>query len=138
MASKLPVDCLDQIFKCLDDDAKSLHSCLLVNRAWCTIIVPILWSNPWKFEKQRQTDYSFWAAITQTILLCLSRDSQELLRSNNIINPILRRPLFDYVRYFQYLSPEAIEQLTREQMNDNSMDPHRGYKDLLFEQEIYK
>src|SRR2546421_316568 len=127
MASKLPVDCLDQIFKCLDEDAKSLHSCLLVNRAWCTIIVPILWSNPWKFEKPKQTDSTFWAAITHTILLCLSKESQELLRSNDIIKSTFVHPLFDYVRFFQYLSPEAIEQLTREHMNDNSVDLRRGY-----------
>src|SRR5436190_8637594 len=142
MAAKLPVDCLDQIFKCMDEDAKSLHSCLLVNRKWCEIVVPILWGNPWKFEKTEKTkqtsDCAFWAAITHTILLCLSEDSQELLRRNGVIKSAFNRPLFDYVRYFQCLSPEAVEQLTREYSNDNSMDPHRGYKDHLFEQEIYK
>ncbi|RIA98389.1 hypothetical protein C1645_812804 [Glomus cerebriforme] len=136
MASKLPADCLDQIFKCLDEDGKSLHSCLLVNRKWCEIVVPILWSNPWKFEKQ--SDCAYWTTITSTILLCLPKDSQDLLRKNNIIKSNFNRPLFDYVRYFQYLSPEAVEQLTRELMNDNSVDPYRGYKDQLFEQEIYK
>lgn len=136
MASNLPVDCLDQIFKYLDEDVKALRSCLLVNRKWCQTVVPILWSNPWKFEKQ--SDCEFWTAITTTILLCLPKESQDLLRRNDIIKTISNSPTFDYVRYFQYLSPEAIEQLTREHLTDNSVDPHRGYKDQLFEQEIYK
>ena len=28
---------------------KSFYSCLFVNKLWCKIIVPILWSDPWKW-----------------------------------------------------------------------------------------
>src|SRR6266542_3031742 len=113
MASKLPAVCLDQIFRYLDDDAKHLYSCLLVNWGWCDIAVRVLWINPWQFDKQT-SDYTFWTAITPTILGCLSKDSQEILRKNNIIKSDLNRPSYDYVKYCQYLTPEAVDQLTRE------------------------
>ncbi|CAG8665518.1 8890_t:CDS:1, partial [Funneliformis caledonium] len=135
MASRLPADCIDQVIKYLEEDASSLYSCLLVNWAWCDISVRILWSNPWNFEKT--SDYAFWTAITPTILCCLSHDSQEILRRNGVIRSILHRPTYDYVRFCQHLTPEAVDQLTREHVNDNA-DYYRGYKDYLFEQEIYK
>src|SRR5438046_2368272 len=39
-------DVLFLIFEELKNDKKSLYSCLLVNRTWCTTAVPILWKNP--------------------------------------------------------------------------------------------
>ena len=39
---KLNFDCLNLIFKELTDK-NFLHSCLLVNKKWCNIVVPILW-----------------------------------------------------------------------------------------------
>ena len=39
--SKLPVDCLNEIFEYLEDDADTLRSCLLVNRLWCETSVGI-------------------------------------------------------------------------------------------------
>ena len=36
MPCQLPIDCLDQIFKILDDKT-ALYSCLLVNRLLCEV-----------------------------------------------------------------------------------------------------
>ncbi|CAG8774874.1 13038_t:CDS:1, partial [Acaulospora morrowiae] len=41
---RLPSECLEEIFKYLHDDLVSLHSCALVNRSWCRIAIPLLWS----------------------------------------------------------------------------------------------
>jgi hypothetical protein len=35
--SRLYTDCLDEIFKYLEDDGNTLYSCLLVNRLWCVV-----------------------------------------------------------------------------------------------------
>ncbi|PKY39881.1 hypothetical protein RhiirA4_415396 [Rhizophagus irregularis] len=40
--SRLPADCLTEIFEHLDDK-NSLYSCLLVNRLWCKISVGFYW-----------------------------------------------------------------------------------------------
>ena len=36
------------IIKEFQNDRKSLHSCLLVDKTWCETTIPILWKNPWK------------------------------------------------------------------------------------------
>jgi hypothetical protein len=52
--SKLNKDILFLIFGELQDDSKSLFSCLMVNRLWCETVIPILWRNPWCYD----IDYS--------------------------------------------------------------------------------
>ena len=63
--SKLNKDILFLLFEELQDDSKSLFSCLLVNRLWCETVVPILWENPWRFDINYQnmrndTSYIAW------------------------------------------------------------------------------
>jgi hypothetical protein len=43
--SKLNRDVLYLIFEELKNDKKTFHSCLLVNRTWCEMIIPILWKD---------------------------------------------------------------------------------------------
>ena len=50
--SKLNKDVLLLIFEELNSAKKHLYSCLLVNRTWCEITVPILWKNPWVNKKE--------------------------------------------------------------------------------------
>src|SRR5438874_10619987 len=45
-----PPDCISDILKFLDDDLDTLYSCLFVNRLWCRMTVPVLWSNPFRFN----------------------------------------------------------------------------------------
>src|SRR6266540_4976462 len=44
--TEFPIECLEEIFNNLEKNISSLHSCLLVNRTWCKLIVPILWRWP--------------------------------------------------------------------------------------------
>src|SRR5438046_1302425 len=50
--SKLYGDVLYLILQELQDDKITLHSCLLVNKTWCEMVIPILWKNPWKNLKR--------------------------------------------------------------------------------------
>src|SRR5436190_18829274 len=86
MTPPLPTDCLNGIFKCLLDDAYSLHSCLLVNRLWCKIAIPLLWNNPWQGTPiLMDEDYKKnWPALIRTLLSCLPEESKEILRKNGI------------------------------------------------------
>lgn len=44
--NKLPYEILHNIFKLFSNDRQNLFSFLFVNRNWCKIIIPILWSHP--------------------------------------------------------------------------------------------
>src|SRR6266542_913572 len=64
----------DVLFLILDElqgDRKSLYSCILVNRTWCKITVPILWNNP---GRNYLTDNAM-NKLFNVIILHLSKES---------------------------------------------------------------
>ena len=52
--SKLNRDILYLIFEELQDDKMTFFSCILVNKTWCEITIPILWRNPWESLKNKK------------------------------------------------------------------------------------
>src|SRR5260364_392243 len=92
---KLPIECIFKIFDNFQDDFKSLYSCLLVNRSWCRIIVPILWSKPAK----NLTDKKF----INTCILALNKEEQALLIPFKISLPNNQKLLFDYTNYITHV-----------------------------------
>ncbi|RIA98292.1 hypothetical protein C1645_750486, partial [Glomus cerebriforme] len=148
MSPPLPTDCLNVIFKCLLDDAGSLHSCLLVNKLWCETVIPLLWNNPWQCT-QLFIDTKNWLLLVRTLLSCLPEESKGILRKNGI-NLLLRTissnpPLFDYVGFCQHLSPNVMDKLksitvgedNKKNVNSECYLP-RAYREHLVEQEFYK
>ncbi|CAB4437751.1 unnamed protein product [Rhizophagus irregularis] len=110
MISKLLTETLIQIFNELELD--ELFSCILVNREWCKIVVPILWSDPWKnidIYVVFNTKYIGHGNIKKYILListyisCLSDDDRNNLKLFGI--PISNlKPFFDYPIFLRYLN----------------------------------
>jgi hypothetical protein len=49
---KLNIDCLVLIFDKLRANRKSLYSCLLVNKEWCHLVVPILWGKHHNYKEK--------------------------------------------------------------------------------------
>src|SRR5690242_17507093 len=87
----LPNECLFKIFDNFRTNYKCLFSCLLVNRDWCRIIVPILWSKP--------IDHSCSGKLIRTCLSLLNYEEQALLIPFRIILPTYPKPLFEYTSY---------------------------------------
>ncbi|KAF0528463.1 f-box domain-containing protein [Gigaspora margarita] len=87
----LPTECLFTIFDNLQTDYESLFSCLLVNREWCRIIVPILWSEP--------TIHFSDIRLIKIFLLMLNAKEQALLIPFKINLPNYQKLLFDYTSY---------------------------------------
>ncbi|KAF0476378.1 hypothetical protein F8M41_024396 [Gigaspora margarita] len=94
MIEKLPCECLLEIFNKFRDN--SLFSCLLVNRRWCRIIVPILWRNIDKHLGDRRA--------IRICLLSLNAEEQTLLIPFNIALPNCPKPLFEYTSYTTSIS----------------------------------
>ncbi|CAJ0889946.1 13792_t:CDS:2 [Entrophospora sp. SA101] len=65
---KVPLvyDCLALVFKHLSNDIKTLHSCLLLNKHCCELVVPILWKAPFSNNMVSST-------IIASYLKCLSK-----------------------------------------------------------------
>ncbi|PKC60723.1 hypothetical protein RhiirA1_467643 [Rhizophagus irregularis] len=130
---KLNIHCLILIFDELRADKKSLYSCLLVNKEWCYLVIPILWKNyPTYFimisEKSREK-------FSNIILSCLPKSSKQLLLENNIKLPqtiLSKTPTFNYVSLYKFLEAKIINNITNVVFKDFSK------KRNLLEQEIYK
>ncbi|RHZ71078.1 hypothetical protein Glove_262g54 [Diversispora epigaea] len=124
MVVQITTDCIEEILKFLANDVKTLHSCLLVNRSWCRLTVPILWSNPWKYKFEIGEE-KFNQTMTMILLSFIPVDTREMLRQqykNVVIDfPPARTPLFEYTSYCQYLPRYEIRQLWNEIENRNGL-----------------
>src|SRR4051795_12667553 len=87
--SKLPADCLNEIFEYLEEDKVTLRSCLLVNRLWCEVSVRILWRNIRNYN---------------TLITCLPNESKEILHQNRIITSVSASSTFNYASFCKVLS----------------------------------
>ncbi|RIA84980.1 hypothetical protein C1645_879608 [Glomus cerebriforme] len=92
--SKLNRDVLYLIFEEFENDKNTLYSCLLVDKTWCEIIVPILWRDPWLFLEKRKEKLFFNVII-----------SHLFDESGYYLN---RRPLFDYISFCRHLNFKKI------------------------------
>jgi hypothetical protein len=120
--SKLPDDCLNEIFEYLEEDKATLRSCLLVNRLWCEISVRILW--------RRIRNYN-------TLIACLPNDSKDILFKNGVItstSAASKSLMFNYASFCKFLPVsqvcDKIDQLLENQQSVSSRN--------LVIQEIFK
>ncbi|EXX65104.1 uncharacterized protein OCT59_029429 [Rhizophagus irregularis] len=97
--SQLNGDVLYLILKELQNDKKSLFSCLRVNKTWCEIIVPILWKNPWKFLEERKS-------LCKVVTLHLSDETKKNLKSQgfDFLTNFYHKPLFNYISFCKILN----------------------------------
>src|SRR6266536_5710058 len=103
--SKLNKDILFLIFEELQDDSKSLFSCLMVNRLWCETVIPILWRNPWHYNISYHNKSSLYYIFT----FYLSEDIKEFLTGQGIQLPSFSHqpPLFDYLSFCKSINVNA-------------------------------
>ncbi|CAB4418632.1 unnamed protein product [Rhizophagus irregularis] len=126
---EINLDCLVLIFNVLINDEKSLHSCLLVNKKWCNIVVPILWKRCFLGEINEK--------LCNAILSFLPSSSKKLLSNNDIKLPSLtlsKFPLFNYISFCRYISPDNVDEIIDIVLKNLCNDHRRN----LMEQEIYK
>ncbi|CAG8530484.1 3020_t:CDS:2 [Diversispora eburnea] len=113
IASKLPYDCLKEVFEHVliystHRHPKNLFSCLLVNKLWSKLVVPLLWKYPWQWRGGFSASPVFWKAITKTIISCLSEEQKSRIF---LSLPNLSPPTYDYIKYCEHLSPKVIESI---------------------------
>ncbi|RIA94288.1 hypothetical protein C1645_873552 [Glomus cerebriforme] len=131
-------DCFRIIFTELQEDSASLYSCILVNRFWCRIAVPILWKNIFIYGKYSRKK------LYNVIIHLLPQSSKQLLFDNNIdlpsLSTISNKPLFNYISYLSRIYPgfidNMIQTLIKREVGFNKFQ--EDYKRYLLEQEIYK
>src|SRR5438045_9187218 len=99
---KLNKDILFLIFEELQDDSKSLFSCLMVNKIWCETVIPVLWRNPWRYD----IDYSSKSYLFAIFISCLPNNTKEFLTSEGIqlLSASYQSLLFDYFSFCRIIN----------------------------------
>src|SRR5688572_8781922 len=87
----LPLELLTEIFKYNEDDYTTLYSCILVNKEWHYIIIPILWR------------YPFYSVDSIKIIVnCLLEEDKDFLTRNGIelfFELLEKPPLYNYAKF---------------------------------------
>jgi hypothetical protein len=93
----------NEIIQYFRNDFSTLHSCILVNRLWCRLAIPLLWEDP--FSKNYPKNYHF----IKIYLHKLNKDDKVKLNEYGIINDIFPSDtLFNYPSFIQRLDTRKI------------------------------
>ncbi|RGB25439.1 hypothetical protein C1646_771708 [Rhizophagus diaphanus] len=127
---------IDKIIQYFHYDYKTLHSCILVNRLWCSLAIPLLWEDPFSIPTK---NYQF----IEIYLHYLNDDNKTKLNEYVIHNDILNlNTLFNYPKFIQHLDTfkvyYSIEKWVTSIKNSTTKRPVFNYSmknaNLLFSQ----
>ncbi|CAB5213118.1 unnamed protein product [Rhizophagus irregularis] len=90
------------ILKYFKNDFSTLHSCILVNRLWCRLAIPLLWENP--FSKPTG-NYKFIEICLDNLNGDLKTELNEYRIEDNLIPS---NTLFNYPSFIRYLNTHTI------------------------------
>jgi len=87
-----------EIIAYFQNDYSTLHSCILVNKLWCRLAIPLLWENPFSI---RAGNYNF----IEVYLYNLNDYLKTKINNYQIINNLLpSNTLFNYPSFIKYLN----------------------------------
>ncbi|CAB5192219.1 unnamed protein product [Rhizophagus irregularis] len=93
---------VDEIIQYLRNDISTLYSCILVNRLWCRLAIPLLWEDPFSTPTK---NYHF----IEIYLQYLEEKDKEKLQDYGINNNLIPlNTLFNYPSFIKYLNTQNI------------------------------
>ncbi|PKC09662.1 hypothetical protein RhiirA5_415326 [Rhizophagus irregularis] len=126
--SNLNKDTLFLVFKELQDDSKSLFSCLMVSRLWCDTSIPILWRNPWSYSDINYTNKSYLFII---LTRYLSDDIKKFITERIHLDSVVVKSLqFDYLSFCRSINVDTINIIF-------SIGSPLAYNKFFMQQEFY-
>jgi hypothetical protein len=114
-----------EIVRYFRNDYKMLHSCILVNRLWCRLAIPLLWEDPFSItvedcnyyyltESYELKNYDFIGIYLHN----LNDDDKNKLIEYGIDNDVIpSKTLFDYSRFIKCLNTQNLSFSIEEWVN---------------------
>ncbi|RGB32522.1 hypothetical protein C1646_816608 [Rhizophagus diaphanus] len=99
-------DLLYKIIQYFRSDFSTLHSCILVNRLWCHLTIPLLWENPFSIIPNKNY-YSINYHFIVTYLVKLN-DNDKIKLYEFGINNLSTNILFNYPCFIKHLDTRLI------------------------------
>src|SRR6266540_2939111 len=118
MASRLPIECWEEIFKNLDIyDTHTLHTAILINRTSCGAGINILWSNPFENSELSKNGYK----LLDIYLSYLSQESKDKLLGLSIkIDKIpTKKTLFPYASLLRTFHLPCMDRMISKWLEEN-------------------
>ncbi|PKY32234.1 hypothetical protein RhiirB3_531970 [Rhizophagus irregularis] len=113
-----------EIIEYFQNDYSTLHSCILVNKLWCRLAIPLLWENPFSITTG---NYNF----IEIYLHYLNDDLKTKLNGYKIIDSLLTsNTLFNYPSFIRYLNTSKINPSIEMWLRANDVNLNM---DLVFE-----
>ena len=92
----------NEILQHCQDDFSTLHSCILVNRLWCRLAIPLLWENPFSIPTENYRFIEFY-------LYKLNEEDKTKLRDCGINSELLpSNTLFNYPSFIKCLNTQKM------------------------------
>ncbi|CAB5181361.1 unnamed protein product [Rhizophagus irregularis] len=106
-SGELP-ELLSEIIQYFRNDFSTLHSCILVNRIWCRLAIPLLWENPFTIIscKNFYSIQYYKIRFIETYLIDLN-DNDKIKLNEYGIN-LLSNTLFNYPSFIKHLYTRII------------------------------
>src|SRR6266536_1167720 len=101
--SKISSELIYEIIKYFQNDFSTLHSCILVNRLWCRLAIPLLWEDPFSIPTK---NFNF----IEIFLHNLNDDNLKTKLNKYMIKGYLIpfNTLFNYPSFIKYLNTKKI------------------------------
>jgi hypothetical protein len=96
-----------EVIKNFKNDYSTLHSCILVNRLWCRLAIPLLWENPFSTIPYSYPTRNY--KFIKIYLHNLNDDLKAKLNNYKINDNLLpSNPLFNYPSFLKHLNVWSI------------------------------
>ncbi|CAG8507640.1 3301_t:CDS:1 [Funneliformis mosseae] len=113
----------NEILNYLHDDYSTLYSCVLVNRLWCRLAVPILWRDPFSISTyKKHLSHHF----IDFYLYYLDDDDKNVFREEfgiNRIDFLLTTPLFNYPSFIKALNTYKLDLIVSDWIDSFTEQP---------------
>ncbi|GES75201.1 hypothetical protein GLOIN_2v1867006 [Rhizophagus clarus] len=93
---------INKIIQYFRNDFSTLHSCILVNRLWCRVAIPLLWEDPFSIPTK---NYDFIEIYLHNLSEC---DKKELEEYGIVEESISSSTLFNYPRFIKCLNTHKL------------------------------
>ncbi|UZO16319.1 uncharacterized protein OCT59_007708 [Rhizophagus irregularis] len=108
----------NEIIKYFHDDYITLHSCILVNRLWCRLAIPLLWENPFSIHFIQHLD-------TSNIISSIESWGAAVRTSTTQISNLIK---FIYRSLFQIFIENEVNLHSLEVVSSSSQEKDFGFK----------
>ncbi|RGB31947.1 hypothetical protein C1646_763476 [Rhizophagus diaphanus] len=97
------------IIKYFRNDFSTLHSCILVNRLWCRLSIPLLWENPFSIPIQNYNFIGIYLHVLNDELKAKLKEEYKI--DDNLYSS---NTLFNYPTFLKYLyTPKIISSIRK-------------------------